>query len=470
MSAPEHPTTPNHSLPIPEYGTLEDQWGDVINTELTQQLEERLPLRDTAAARSEYEPYIDALYWDTDGDQYLHVGDGANWQRATLGLDALTVDNATDVGGTLTVGANVADGAGNTVYDQTNNHVPSDRVQTAGLDADTVDGWEGEDLAGVKDAAMLTSTDTTTNINQSTWTVIPWDRQLEVDAGYTHDPATTPGEVTFEEAGTYRVAVMLSFESVDMRTNPGIRFAINGTLRDGLGLSGYIRAGSGHNEASNYHEEFITVAAGDTLTVQSSQYGAAGVVTLLASESRLIIEQVGETTPLAGDADTVDGQHAAAFLLSAGDTMGGDLNMGTNSVTNVNLVDGVDVAGHAANVAAHHTRFSDDAADRLSDIPTRPHSDLTNVGASQHHERYADEEAQDAVGTILSADFAYDDVTPAITLAPHTGDADAHHAQNHDNADHTTNMVEDATTTGNAPYEVQKDGVDGVGVINFKTV
>lgn len=39
----------------------------------------------------------------------------------------------------------------------------------------------------------------------------------------------------------------------------------------------------------------------------------------------------------------------------------------------------------------------------------------------------------------------------------------------HDNADHSTDMVEDATTTGNAPYEVQKNGTDGTGVINFKT-
>jgi hypothetical protein len=47
--------------------------------------------------------------------------------------------------------------------------------------------------------------------------------------------------------------------------------------------------------------------------------------------------------------------------------------------------------------------------------------------------------------------------------------ADDHHNQNHDNADHTTNMVEDATTTGNGPYEIQKNGSDGSGVINFKT-
>ncbi|MHC1591769.1 MAG: autotransporter outer membrane beta-barrel domain-containing protein [Candidatus Helarchaeales archaeon] len=47
------------------------------------------------------------------------------------------------------------------------------------------------------------------------------------------------------------------------------------------------------------------------------------------------------------------------------------------------------------------------------------HSDLGGVGASDHHARYTDEEAQDAVGNILSdtstIDFTYDDATPQIT-------------------------------------------------------
>lgn len=47
--------------------------------------------------------------------------------------------------------------------------------------------------------------------------------------------------------------------------------------------------------------------------------------------------------------------------------------------------------------------------------------------------------------------------------------SDQHHSQVHGNTDHSTVMVEDATTTGNAPYEIQKNGTDGTGVINFKT-
>jgi hypothetical protein len=42
---------------------------------------------------------------------------------------------------------------------------------------------------------------------------------------------------------------------------------------------------------------------------------------------------------------------------------------------------------------------------------------------------YTDEDAQDAVGTILSSQFTYDDSSPAITLNPHESTADAHHSR-----------------------------------------
>lgn len=42
---------------------------------------------------------------------------------------------------------------------------------------------------------------------------------------------------------------------------------------------------------------------------------------------------------------------------------------------------------------------------------------------------YADEDAQDAVGTILSSQFTYDDANDAINMDPHVSTADAHHTK-----------------------------------------
>jgi chorismate synthase len=45
------------------------------------------------------------------------------------------------------------------------------------------------------------------------------------------------------------------------------------------------------------------------------------------------------------------------------------------------------------------------------------HNDLSTISSDDHHTRYSDEEAQDAVGTILTNDFTYDDAGNSIDLA-----------------------------------------------------
>lgn len=205
-----------------------------------------------------------------------------------------------------------------------------------GLDADLLDGYDSSDIMRSKNIAVITSTDTATNINATTWTQIPWNKQLDVDGGYTHDPANSPEQITFDNGGTYRVKAGLTYDANgNARINPGIKFAINGTRRDALGLTGYVRSASGHGEGSNYLEETITVNAGDTLTVETYQYGNSGTVTLRNSESELIIEQVSHSVAVAGDTDTVDGYHAADFLLASGDTLGGNLNLGGNTIDGI---------------------------------------------------------------------------------------------------------------------------------------
>ena len=114
------------------------------------------------------------------------------------------------------------------------------------------------------------------------------------------------------------------------------------------------------------------------------------------------------------------------------------------------------------------------------------HADLSNIGSADHHTRYADSEAQTAVegsvnvedlvtasataghvarsqgdGTLLMEALAHGDLADAP--------ADAHHAQNHGNADHSTPMVEDGIQNADSPYQIQKNGTDGAGIINFKT-
>lgn len=180
---------------------------------------------------------------------------------------------------------------------------------------------------------------------------------------------------------------------------------------------------------------------------------------------------------------------------------------------------------HAGTSDAHHSRYTDSEAETAinndadhgstaqHDYFSGSHTDLTNVGASDHHSkttsgeidhdstsggtrsdahhaRYADSEAQNAVtGNVNVEDL----VTAAVTAGyvPRAqGDntilmqalshsdlsgvgSDDHHAQNHDNADHTTNYLPESQYTPendtHARYtnEEAQDAVGGILSVQF---
>jgi len=180
-------------------------------------------------------------------------------------------------------------------------------------DADTVDGFEATELARPKNIAVLTSTDTSTDINTGSNVPIPFDKQLQVDAGFSHSNSTNPEQLTFNDAGTYKIIASLSFSGSGTRANPNVRLSLNGTILEPRGASGYMRNREGHDEASSDVFEVLTVNSGDTLRVETIASADNGNVTLRANESRLIVEQVSKTVARSDDADTVDGSHAVDF-------------------------------------------------------------------------------------------------------------------------------------------------------------
>jgi hypothetical protein len=186
--------------------------------------------------------------------------------------------------------------------------------------------------SGTPGIASFTSTDTSTNINQSSWTTIPWDVQKLIDTPYAHDPSGSPGQITFTESGVYHVDTTIAYDVTSYRSNPGIRFSINGNGRNARGLSGYARDATGHHEASNHLAETISVSAGDTLRVQTYQYANNGTATMKNKESVLTITARSVSAYETDTADTVDGYHGSDFVQSGGDTMTGSLNMGGNDI------------------------------------------------------------------------------------------------------------------------------------------
>jgi hypothetical protein len=270
---------------------------------------------------------------NTNGTRGAYLGHGNGGSIVDLKLDNAAI---------LDVQGGELQESGNRVATRTwannNADVPNaDYADSAG-DADTVDGFHADDIARGQSYASFTSTDTSTNINSGSWTAVPWDVQKNIDVPYTHDPSGSPDQITFDEAGTYKIYTSISYNSQEYRQNPGVSLEINGNVRDAKGLSGYSRHASGHKEASNSIMETISVSAGDTVRVVCKAFGNGGVsATLRNRESTLEITSITARSVETSNADTLDGYQGADFLLSGGDTMNGNLNMGDYEILNLSL-------------------------------------------------------------------------------------------------------------------------------------
>lgn len=80
--------TSNNKLPLPNKGSFEGTWGtDVMNEDMTDKLETKVPVRDIESNLSNYTPHNGAKFEATDTEAVFY-GDGTSWIQAdTLGQD-----------------------------------------------------------------------------------------------------------------------------------------------------------------------------------------------------------------------------------------------------------------------------------------------------------------------------------------------------------------------------------------------
>lgn len=75
--------TDNHDFGRPTEGGDTDDWGRILNEDLIDLLEERVVVTDTAANRSTYTPYVNAVFIATDTGQ-IALGDGSAWNDLNI--------------------------------------------------------------------------------------------------------------------------------------------------------------------------------------------------------------------------------------------------------------------------------------------------------------------------------------------------------------------------------------------------
>jgi len=117
---------------------------------------------------------------------------------------------------------------------------------------------------------QATNLDVTTNLNTSTSLAFPTNVPIfgSVELGDTNFTTTNDEEIVFEFDGIVKISVNLLVTSTGQRNTIQIRLKKNGTAIGPIGGTGYIRAASGHNEASLHIATYcLTVSEGDTLNL-----------------------------------------------------------------------------------------------------------------------------------------------------------------------------------------------------------
>lgn len=99
--------------------------------------------------------------------------------------------------------------------------------------------------------------------------------------------------ITVPSDGYYDCYVNLYMTGSAARSNIGLRFYINTTVQAPISASDYIRAASGHNEASTNLRMILYMTAGQQFRMGTQQLAAAGTVTITGASSNWIIQKVG---------------------------------------------------------------------------------------------------------------------------------------------------------------------------------
>jgi hypothetical protein len=201
----------------------------------------------------------------------------------------------------------------------------------------------------------------------NTTSTIAWNNVLVSDSNFSN----ASGVITVSTAGKYRVYAALSMSATVVRSNIRVRIGINGTTAGtASGQSGYIRSTSGHNESTVYVEDVFDLSANDTIRILTQQEAAAGTVSLLSNQSRLIIEKIeigtgaaaGHTsttskTLTTADMNTTINSTGNITVASTSASAAGDIVVvHNNSGSSISIVDGTIATMRLAGTATTGTR------------------------------------------------------------------------------------------------------------------
>ena len=150
---------------------------------------------------------------------------------------------------------------------------------------------DSSDGSSVHALIQLRNTDTTTQLNNSSWTTVPIGGIVDIHDAAAFDIVNTHS-VRCKFDGRVKCHVNLSQTTSNVRTQTSVRLTKNGNQFSGVGMSSYIRSASGHNESSSDATGYVDVLVNDVISVQSTQQANNGVIVQVAGASLFSVERV----------------------------------------------------------------------------------------------------------------------------------------------------------------------------------
>lgn len=178
------------------------------------------------------------------------------------------------------------------------------QITTQGNDALITKAYADANYSGGGGGATVSvaqygSTNTSTNLNAATFTIVPFNVTDSITD--TSNYTISGGRVTITDAGQYLVSSIVTAQmSGIQRARIGIEIFVEGTSTGYRGSQMYLRSSGTILTGSSNVSALVNLSAGDTVDIRSINAGNTGTVTLVSGDSVLSIVKVAGVMEASG--------------------------------------------------------------------------------------------------------------------------------------------------------------------------
>jgi len=162
--------------------------------------------------------------------------------------------------------------------------VPTQQSVKAYVDANAGGG------GGISNYAKYVGTGTPNLNSSTTYGEVSWINTTPQFSNGTW--SATSSHIVVPATGLYMVQVNFYITASVVRSNVGLKFAVNDVQQSEIAAHNYIRNNSGHNESSINMSTTLSLSANDQVSIYTAQLANGGTVSLQGTSSTIAITQL----------------------------------------------------------------------------------------------------------------------------------------------------------------------------------